>query len=390
MYSFEPSEDQKTMVDAVRRFAARELRPAMRPADESGALPPSITRAGWELGLLPGSLPEQFGGFGERSAVTGVLAAEELAWGDLAGALALLAPNLVAIPVLLCGSEQQRKELLPRFAEDSYRAGSAALMEPRFDFDAAALHTRRAARRRVRPLGPPCNVPWAAEAEWMVVYAALDGRPRRSSSARDARRVRGRARAQHGLNALPLYEVELVECGIPVSQRLGGEQGADLSGVIDASHVAWAALAVGVGRAAYEYALDYAKTRKAFGEAIAQRQSIAFMLAEMATEVEAARLLAWEAAWLLDQGKDASRAAYLARNLADDMALMVADRAVQILGGHGYIRDYPVELWLRNARGFAVLDGWRSSDVPGGLMISFQTPRRSRTAWRSCARWPPA
>jgi alkylation response protein AidB-like acyl-CoA dehydrogenase len=151
--------------------------------------------------------------------------------------------------------------------------------------------------------------------------------------------------------------VELKDCLVPAAQRLGGPQGADVSPVFDAARVAWAGLAVGVGRAAYEYALEYAKARKAFGEAIAQRQSIAFMLAEMATEVEAARLLAWEAAWLLDQGRDASRAAYLARNLADDMALMVADRAVQVLGGHGYIRDYPVELWLRNARGFAVLDG---------------------------------
>ena len=359
MYSFEPSEDQKTMVEAVRRFAARELRPAMRPADEAGALPASITRAGWELGLLPGSLPEQFGGFGERSAVTGALAAEELAWGDLAGALALLAPNLVAIPVLLRGSEQQRSELLPQFAEESYRAGSAALMEPRFDFDAAALHTQAVRRGGEYVLsGRKCNVPCAAEAEWMLVYAALEGRTQAFLVRQGTRGLLvGERERNMGLHALPLYEVELRECALPSSQRLGGEQGADLSVLIDASRVAWAALAVGLGRAAYEYALDYAKTRKAFGEAIAQRQSIAFMLAEMATEVEAARLLAWEAAWLLDQGKDASRAAYFARNLADDMALMVADRAVQILGGHGYIRDYPVELWLRNARGFAVLDG---------------------------------
>jgi len=359
MYSFDPSEDQKTMMEAVRRFAARKLRPAMRPADESGTLPPSITRTGWELGLLPGSLPEQFGGFGERSAVTGVLAAEELAWGDLAGAVALLAPNLVAIPVLLRGSELQRSELLPLFAGESYRAGSAALMEPRFDFDAAALHTRAVRRGGEYVLsGRKCNVPMAAEAEWMLVYAALEDRTQAFLVRQGTRGLHvGERERNMGLHALPLYEVELRECALPSSQRLGGEQGGDLSVVVDASRVAWAALAVGVGRAAYEYALDYAKTRKAFGEAIAQRQSIAFMLAEMATEVEAARLLAWEAAWLLDQGKDASRAAYLARNLADDMALMVADRAVQILGGHGYIRDYPVELWLRNARGFAVLDG---------------------------------
>src|SRR6185295_4805104 len=136
MYSFEPSEDQKTLVDAVRRFASRELRPAMRPAEEKGELPPAVTRAGWELGLLPASLPEEHGGFGERSVMTGVLAAEELAWGDLAGALALLAPNLVALPVLVRGSAEQKRSLLPGFAGESYRPGSAALMEPRYDFDA--------------------------------------------------------------------------------------------------------------------------------------------------------------------------------------------------------------------------------------------------------------
>jgi acyl-CoA dehydrogenase len=359
MYSFEPSEDQKTLVDAVRRFASRELRPAMRPAEEKGELPPAVTRAGWELGLLPASLPEEVGGFGERSVMTGVLAAEELAWGDLAGALALMAPNLVALPVLVRGSAEQKRDLLPGFAADAYRPASAALMEPRYDFDAGALHTRAVRRDGEYVLsGAKCNVPCAAESEWMLVYAALDGATQAFLVRKGAAGlVVGERERNMGLGALPLYGVELRDCAIPAAQRLGGDEGSDVSVLLDASRVAWAALAVGLGRAAYEYALDYAKKRQAFGEAIAQRQSIAFMLAEMATEVEAARLLVWEAAWLLDQGQDCSREACLARNLADDMALMVADRAVQILGGHGYIRDFPVELWLRNARGFAVLDG---------------------------------
>jgi alkylation response protein AidB-like acyl-CoA dehydrogenase len=359
MYGFEPSDDQKTLVETVRRFAARELRPAMRPADESAALPPALTTAGWELGLLPASLPEEFGGFGERSVVTGVLAAEELAWGDLVGALALLAPNLVALPVLARGSAAQRQELLPAFAAGSYAPAAAALMEPRYDFDASALQTRAERRAGAYALtGAKCNVPYAAEAEWMLVYAALEGRTQAFLVRRGTPGlVIGERERNMGLHALPLYAVELRDCGVPAEQRLGGADGADVGGLLDASRVAWAALAVGVGRAAYEYALEYAKTRQAFGEAIARRQTIAFMLAEMATEVEAARLLVWEAAWLLDEGKDASRAAYLTRNLADDMALMVADRAVQILGGHGYIRDYPVELWLRNARAFAVMEG---------------------------------
>lgn len=359
MYSFEPSDDQKTLLEAVRRFAARELRPAMRPAEEAGELPSALMRSGWELGLLPASIPEEFGGFGERSVMTGVLAAEELAWGDLAGALALMAPNLVALPVLARGSAEQKKSLLPGFAADSFRPASAALMEPRFDFDAGALETRAVRRNGEYVLsGTKCNVPWAAESEWMLVYAALDG-PTQAFLVEKGTPglVVGERERNMGLSALPLYSVELRGCVVPGPRRLGGEAGADLSVVLDASRVAWGALAVGVGRAAYEYALDYAKKRQAFGEAIAQRQSIAFMLAEMATEVEAARLLVWEAAWLLDQGKDASREACLARTLADDMALMVADRAVQVLGGHGYIRELPVELWLRNARAFAVLEG---------------------------------
>jgi acyl-CoA dehydrogenase len=359
MYGFEPSEEQKTLVETVRRYAQRELRPHLREADESGQLPEKATRSGWELGLLPASLPEEFGGFGERSVVTGALAAEELAWGDLAGALALMTPNLVAFPILLRGSAQQKQELLPAFAGESYRPGSAALMEPRYDFDAAALQTRAVRRDGQYVLsGVKCNVPYAAEAPWMLVYAALDGRTQAFLVEKGAPGlVVGDRESNMGLNALPLHAVELRECAVPAAQRLGGEDGADVSALLDASRVAWAALALGVGRAAYEYALEYAKSRKAFGEAIAQRQAIAFMLAEMATELECARLLVWEAAWLVDQGKEASREAYLARNLADDMALMVADRAVQILGGHGYIRDYPVELWLRNARAFAVMEG---------------------------------
>ncbi|MFQ5343455.1 MAG: acyl-CoA dehydrogenase family protein, partial [Anaerolineae bacterium] len=116
-------------------------------------------------------------------------------------------------------------------------------------------------------------------------------------------------------------------------------------------------LAVGVARGAYEYARDYAKERVQFGKPIAQNQAIAFMLAEMAIEVDAARLMTWEAAWKLDRGEDARKEAYLAREYAQDMVLFVTDSAVQVLGGHGYIRDHPVERWLRNGRGFATFDG---------------------------------
>jgi alkylation response protein AidB-like acyl-CoA dehydrogenase len=144
---------------------------------------------------------------------------------------------------------------------------------------------------------------------------------------------------------------------VPNENRLGGDKGYDFSRIMNCSRVALSAMAVGVARAAFEYSKDYAKERVAFGEPIASRQAIAFMLAEMAIEVDAARLMNWEAAWRLDRKEEATKESSLAKAYADDMVLMVTDRAVQVLGGHGYIREHPVELWLRNGRGFATFDG---------------------------------
>jgi len=359
MYSFEPSDEQQMLIDATRKYATSELRKHARESDERGDFPTEVVGGGWQLGLLPASIPEQYGGFGERSAVTSALAAEELAWGDLSGALALSAPNLVALPVLLCGNEEQKAELLPQFCTDTYVPGSAALIEPRYDFDCQSLGTTaRQADGSFVLNGMKCNVPYAAEAEWMMVYASLEGRSEGFLIRKGTAGVLVGAREQNmGMKALPLYPVELRNCKVPSAQRLGGEGGCDFGLIRNSSRMALAAMAVGLARAAYEYALEYAKNRKAFGEAIAQRQSIAFMLAEMLMDIEAARLMTWEAAWHLDEKQDATRSAYLARNFADDTALMAADRAVQILGGHGYIRDYPVEMWLRNSRGFAMMEG---------------------------------
>jgi alkylation response protein AidB-like acyl-CoA dehydrogenase len=160
------------------------------------------------------------------------------------------------------------------------------------------------------------------------------------------------------LNALPTYRVRLEGVKVPKANRLGGEKGHDFQPVLAAMRVTLASMAVGVARAAFEYSRDYAKERQVFGVKVAQKQAIAFMLAEMATEIEASRMLTWEAAWKLDMDvDDAYKHAYLASTGAADMAMMVTDRAVQILGGYGYIREYPVEMWMRNGRGFSMLLG---------------------------------
>ena len=161
-----------------------------------------------------------------------------------------------------------------------------------------------------------------------------------------------------GIHALPVYKVSFNKVRIPRENRLGGTAGHPFTPLIASMRLATAAMAIGLSRAAYEYSREYAKEREVFGVKVAQKQAIAFMLAEMATEIEAIRLLTWEAAWKLDAGKaDAAQSAYLAFSGAADMAMMVTDRAVQILGGHGYIREHPVELWMRNGRGIAAFTG---------------------------------
>ncbi|HZD57908.1 MAG TPA: acyl-CoA dehydrogenase family protein [Anaerolineales bacterium] len=360
MYAFEPSDEQKMLIDAVGRFARMDLRPAAREAEEEGLLPSNLVEKGWELGVLQASIPEEYGGFGERSALTGVLAAEELAYGDVAGAMGVMAPGLFVLPLLLAGTEEQKHQHIPPVIEAEWKPYTAALMESQFDFDVRDLKTLAREKGAAYLLsGEKVYVPYAENAKAMLVFARQDGGTQGFIVPKGARGLEICERQRLlGLHALPLYRIQLTDVEIPKENRLGGAQGHAMDPIIDASRVALASMAIGLSKAAYEYSRDYAKERDVFGVKVAQKQAIAFMLAEMATEIEAIRLLAWEAAWMLDNAKPgASKQAYLALTGAADMAMMVTDRAVQILGGHGYIREHPVELWMRNGRGFATFNG---------------------------------
>ena len=359
MYSFEPTEDQQIVISAAKKLAEKDFRALMREADDACEPIAEWPAASWELSLLPASIPEQYGGFGEPSALTLVLAVEELAWGDLSAALVAAAPNLTALPILYCGTEEQKNEMLPLYCTESYVPGSAALMETGIDFNPYALKTTAVAKDGGYVLsGAKCNVPYAAEADWVLVYASLDGASQAFLVKKDTPGFTIKEREQNlGMCAFPMYSVEFKDCAIAASQRLGGEKGCDFSLLLNASRTALAAMAVGVARASLEYSIDYAKQRKVFGDALATRQSLAFKFAEIATDIDAARMMVWKAAWDLDNGKDATEDAYHAKNFAADMVLVAADRAVQVLGGYGYTRDFPAELWLRNARGFAIMEG---------------------------------
>ncbi len=360
MYSFEPTEEQKMLIDAINRFAVSDLRKISHEADEDCSLPVEVIEKGWEFGVLQCSVPEEFGGFGEHSAVTGVLAAEEMAWGDMAGALAVMTPGLFALPIMLAGSSEQKARYLPDICGSDWMPFTAALIEPDFDFDPNDLRTTATRAQEGFVLnGTKTYVPYAQESEGMIVYASLDGTTQGFILGKDTVGVHvGEQTKIMGINALPLHRVDLDSVQIPPEDRLGGTEGHAFEPILASMRVAMAAVAVGLSQAALEYAVDYAKDREVFGVKVAQKQAIAFMLAEMATEIEAIRLLNWEAAWMLDAGKeDAGKQAYLALTGAADMAMRVTDCAVQVLGGHGYIREHPVELWMRNGRGIAVLSG---------------------------------
>ena len=361
MYSFDPTEEQQMLIDAVKKYAVNDLRSASHEAEENSELPEKLINKGWELGLLQASIPESYGGFGERSAVTGVLAVEEMAFGDLAGTLAILTPSLFATPILLTGTEEQKQEYLPKIAAGDWAPYTAALIEYSFDFDPHELKTTATRKGDEYILnGEKAFVPFAKDAEMILVYANLDGQTQAFIVPKDSAgiTVSDEREKLMSLNALPMYRVKLDSVKVPAANRLGGGSGMDFEPVLASMRIATAAAAVGVANAAFEYSMNYAKEREVFGMKAAQKQAVAFMLAEMRTEIEAIRLLTWEAAWKLDQGReDASNDAYLAATGAADMAMMVTDRAVQILGGHGYIREHPVEMWMRNGRGFSTFTG---------------------------------
>jgi len=356
MISFEPTEEQQLVRDTVASFAREQIRPAAREADESGHVPEGLVQQAWELGLIQNVIPEAFGGYGDtRSAITSALVCEELGWADLSIALHILAPRLAVYPVIELGTDAQRQDVLPAYTGAQFAAGSAALMEPRFNFDLNELTTTATRRNGHLVLnGTKCYVPLAAEAQHTLVYARGDNGLSAFIVPRGTPGCSVGEREQNmGLKALATYEIQLDNCTVPAAAEVRG----DFTPLFNRSRLALAALAVGVARAAFEYARDYAKDRRAFGVAIGRKQAIAFMLAEMAIEIDATRLLTWEAAWKIDRGEDATREACLARNYAANMVLKVTDNAVQVLGGHGYIRDHLVELFLRNGRGFGVFEG---------------------------------
>ena len=364
MADFTLDEDQRQIQETARRFADKELRPLARECDEKGEIPQPILDKAWELGFCPSVIPEEYGGYGlGRSILNTAIMAEELAWGDVSLALGALSPLLMMIPVLEFGEPDQKARWLPEFCGDNFVPATAALMEPRIAFSPFDLRTSVEKRGDQLVLnGKKCMVPMADRASRILIWAssAPGGGPGAVEAVMVDREtpglIVGERESNMGLRPLPLFPVELKNCAVPLSNKIGAGS-VDYLRMINLSRAVLSAMAVGVARASFQYSLDYARERYAFGEPIASRQSIAFMLAESAMEIDAMRMLAWRAAWRLDRSEDATRDASLAKSYAAREAMKVVDYGVQVLGGHGYIREHPVELWFRNGRAFSTLEG---------------------------------
>jgi alkylation response protein AidB-like acyl-CoA dehydrogenase len=306
-------------------------------------------------------VPESLGGaVDERSAVTSVLVAEALAHGDMGLAFAALAPAGVATALSLWGDAGQQATYLPELVGDDPPAAALATLEPRPLFDPMHLQTvaRPAADGGFRLDGVKALVPRAAEAELFVVSAQLeDGGPALFVVESKTKGVFTEPEPAMGLRAAATGKLVLDDVTLPASALLaGGDPGAYAESVHRA-RLAWCALAVGTGQAVVDYVIPYVNERVAFGEPVSHRQAVAFAIADMATELEGMRLATYRAASRADQGKDFAHPAAIARHLCSEKGMQIGSDGLQMLGGHGFVKEHPVERWYRDLRAAGVMEG---------------------------------
>ncbi|WP_033293877.1 acyl-CoA dehydrogenase family protein [Amycolatopsis jejuensis] len=360
LFDLTPSEDQQLIVETVGEFAAEQLRPAAADADEKLAAPEGLLSRAAELGISLVGIPEELGGAGtERSVVTNALVAEALAHGDLGLAVAVLAPSAVSTALVAWGDEQQQADYVPAFTGDQVPAAALALLErtPLFDPFKPATKAKRTPKGYQLD-GVKSLVPRAAEAELFLVSADLEGRGAalflvESSSAG----VTVEAEPAMGLRGAATGKLHLEKVALPAGALLGGGKADVFTEVVRLSRLGWAALAAGVGKAVLDYVVPYVNERTAFGEPISHRQAVAFSVADIAIELEGLRLVTLRAAARAEQGKEYAREAALARKLATDKGMQIGNAGVQLLGGHGFVKEHPVERWYRDLRAIGVMEG---------------------------------
>jgi alkylation response protein AidB-like acyl-CoA dehydrogenase len=387
LFDISLDDEQQMLRDAVAAFAAEQLRPIALAADNACATPAELLAQANELGVSMLGVPEELGGvMTEQSAATGVLVAEALAHGDCGIALAALAPGAVATALGLWGDADQQATYLPAFTSENIPAAALALLEPRALFNPLTL-TAKARRQEGDWVlsGVKSLVPRAAEAELFVIAADADGLgPALFIVESSTKGLFVEAEPAMGLRAAATGRVALEDARVPAAALLGGgegrgespagegsvgeggvsESGVSESGVseiyrecVQRARIAWCALAVGAAQAVLDYVIPYVNERTAFGEPISNRQAVAFGVADIGIELEGMRLLTYRAASRADRGERFAREAALARRLCAEQGARIGSEGVQLLGGHGYVKEHPVERWYRDLRAVGLMEG---------------------------------
>jgi alkylation response protein AidB-like acyl-CoA dehydrogenase len=360
LFDLTPSDEQQMLRDSVGEFAMARLRPAAAGADEACAAPLELLTQSNELGLTMVGVPEELGGaVEERSATTTVLISEALAGGDMGIAVACLAAAAVSTALSLWGDAQQQGTYLPAFVGEDVPAAALAVMEPRPLFNPFELETRaRTAKGGYLLSGVKALVPRASDAELFVIAAELQGEgPALFIVESKTSGISIEPDPGMGIRAAATGRLILEDVQLPATSLLGGGNREVFAECIALGRLAWCALAVGTGQAVLDYVCAYVKDRKAFGEPISNRQAVAFAVANIAIELEGLRLATYRAAGRVDQGLSFSREVAIARRLCADRGMTIGSEGVQLLGGHGYVKEHPVERWYRDLRGAGLMEG---------------------------------
>jgi acyl-CoA dehydrogenase len=362
--SFALTDEQVALRDVAHEFAEKEIRPKAAEYDERSTHPADIIEKAHEVGLMNPHIPEEYGGLG-LSIFDGMLIGEELSWGCSGIAVSIVANMLGSAPVVLAGTDEQKRTWLPPLVESPLLC-SFALTEPNAGSDVSGIQTTAVREDDEYVLsGSKMFITNAGHAAWIVVFASTDtSQGHRGLSAFVVPTdLAGVTVEKHldkmGQRATDTSALAFQDVRVPAENRLGEEgEGFKIAmRTLDHTRPGTAAGAVGVARAAYEYSVEYSRERVQFGQPIAMNQGVNFLIADMAAEIEAARLLTWQAAWLLDQGKRATLQSSFAKRFASDTAMKVTTDAVQIFGGYGYMKEYPVEKLMRDAKLFQIYEG---------------------------------
>jgi alkylation response protein AidB-like acyl-CoA dehydrogenase len=360
LFDLTPTDEQQMLREAVRDFSLDKLAPAARAADDACATPPELLAQANALGLSIIGVPEQLGGAVEqRSAVTSVLISEALAQGDMGIAVSCLAPAGVSTALSLWGDADQQATYLPEFVGDNVPAAALAVLEPRALFDPFKLRTRAAPGDGGYVLdGIKSLVARASDAELFVVAAQLADRgPALFVVEAKTAGVSIEPEPAMGVRAAATGTLTLDNVKLEAGALLGGGDPAVFCECVALARLGWCAVAVGTAQAVLNYVIPYVNERKAFGEPISNRQAVAFAVANIAIELDGMRLATYRAAARVDQGLPFSREVSLARRLCSERGMTIGSDGVQLLGGHGYVKDHPVERWYRDLRAAGLMEG---------------------------------